>query len=59
MAAHAVGGVLGMLGWGPLYARSGGEAVFLGAASLSGLAAVLALAMLRRPRALRLAPSQA
>lgn len=59
MAAHAVGGVAGMLTWGPLYSSSGGGAVFLGAASLSSAAAVLALTTLvRRPRSLELASSQ-
>jgi len=60
MAAHAVGGVVGMLTWGPLYSRSGGGAVFLGAAALSSAAAVLALTTLvRRPLSLSLASSQA
>jgi PPP family 3-phenylpropionic acid transporter len=59
MAAHAIGGVVGMLTWGPLYSSSGGGAVFLGAASLSSAAALLALTTLvRRPRLLALASSQ-
>jgi PPP family 3-phenylpropionic acid transporter len=47
MAAQAAGGALGMLGWGPLYERSGGRTVFALAAGLSLLAALLALAALR------------
>jgi PPP family 3-phenylpropionic acid transporter len=59
MAAHAVGGVIGMLTWGPLYASSGGAVVFLGAAALSSGAALLAFTTLvRRPRSLALASSQ-
>jgi MFS transporter, PPP family, 3-phenylpropionic acid transporter len=59
MAAQAVGGVLGMLSWGPLYAASGGAAVFLGAASLSGGATLLALGLLvLRPPSLALASSR-
>jgi len=60
MAATAAGGVVGMLCWGPLYASRGGAAVFLCAALLSAVAAVLALATLVRPvRPLSLASSGA
>lgn len=48
MAANAVGGVLGMLTWGPLYAAHGGVVVFRVASLLSMLAAALAYGSLYR-----------
>ncbi len=48
MAANAVGGVLGMITWGPLYASQGGASVFMLAAGLSIGAAALAYAVLCR-----------
>jgi len=52
MAANAVGSVVGMLTWGPLYASAGGATVFRVAAALSCGAALLAYAALVRQRAL-------
>jgi hypothetical protein len=43
-----VGGVLGMLTWGPLYAAHGGAVVFLAASVLSMFAAALAYSSLYR-----------
>jgi PPP family 3-phenylpropionic acid transporter len=54
MAANAVGGVLGMLLWGPLYASQGGPLVFLIAAALSIGAAALAYGALYRDGPARL-----
>jgi MFS transporter, PPP family, 3-phenylpropionic acid transporter len=48
MAANALGGVLGLLIWGPLYASRGGALVFLFAAGLSVCAAALAYGALYR-----------
>jgi PPP family 3-phenylpropionic acid transporter len=52
MAANAVGSVVGMLTWGPLYASAGGATVFRVAAALSCGAAFLAHGALARQRAL-------
>jgi len=48
MAANALGGVLGMLAWGPLYVTYGGSKVFALATVLSLCAAALAYAALYR-----------
>jgi PPP family 3-phenylpropionic acid transporter len=48
MAANAVGGVLGMLTWGPLYEAHGGAVVFRVASVLSMFAAALAYGSLYR-----------
>jgi MFS transporter, PPP family, 3-phenylpropionic acid transporter len=48
MAANALGGVLGMLTWGPLYAAHGGAVVFGVASVLSVFAATLAYGALYR-----------
>src|SRR5207253_9085645 len=43
VAAIAVGSVIGMLSWGPLYAARGGGAVFGAAAAAAALACAVAL----------------
>lgn len=57
MAANAVGGVLGMLTWGPLYAAHGGAVVFRVASLLSISAAVLAYGTLYRATRTDVAPA--
>ena len=48
--AFAVGGGLGTMAWGPLYAHSGGVPVFHATAALAGLACISALILERRCR---------
>lgn len=60
MAATAVGGVLGMLSWGPLYASHGAGVVFMSASVLAMAAALVAFATLvRGARPLSFASSRA